>query len=349
MSRTGNKRRTKGRKRFAGLLIAVVLIAAGAGTISVRQYDKAADPGDPTAYEFVVERGMSSKAIARALQEKGLIKNASLFLQKTKRQGFDGRYQAGSFQLSPSMTMSEIMQALTHARRDTVRFTVPEGYTVRETAALLAEKELVDEQAFLQCLTEEYDYGFLPDIERTVDRLEGYLFPDTYEIFVGAEEREIIEKMLARFDDVFLPEYYSRADELGRSVHEMITIASLIEKETRAPHERKLVSSVLYNRLAIRMNLRFDSTIQYLFDEPKERVLYKDLEIDSPYNTYMYEGLPPGPIASPGKDCIVAALYPEDTDYLYFVVKTYGSIEHNFAVTEQEFNRYKKTYIDSLP
>lgn len=342
-----SKRKFKSQIWLLGLLVIAALVA-GVKFISIGS-DEPVDPSDFTLITFAVEKGSSTKRIAADLQEAELIHSSSAFVRKTKRQGYDGRYQAGTFQLSRSMTMSEIMDALTSAKKETVRFTIPEGYTVQQTAALLAEKGLADEQVFLSCLTEEYDYDFLPDVKRTAERLEGFLFPDTYEIYVGASARDIIEKMLTRFDDIFLPEYYTRAAELDKSILEIITIASLIEKETRAPNERKLVSSVLYNRLAINMHLRFDSTIQYLLGEPTERVLYKDLEIDSPYNTYKYAGLPPGPIASPGKDCIEAALYPEKTDFLYFVVKSYGSIEHHFAVTESEFFRYKKAYTDSLP
>lgn len=348
------KSRRKKKKSQAGRGIAVLLIlamiGAGASYLYIRGYDKARDPESGESIEFIVVPGMSTTAIASALEKSGLIGSSFLFKQKSKWQGYDGRYQAGTFHLSPSMTMEELMEALMDAQEETVRFTIPEGYTIRQTAAALAEQGLVDEQEFLRLLEKgNFDYRFMAEAGKGTERLEGFLFPDTYDVFVGASEQDIIEKMLSRFDEVFLPEYYDRAKELDRSVLEIITIASLIEEETRAPEERKLVAGVIYNRLEIGMKLGFCSTVQYLLGEPKEQLLYSDLEIESPYNTYLYAGLPPGPIASPGKECILAALYPEETDYLYFVLKAYGSNEHHFAVTSEEFYRYKDEYSKTLP
>ena len=336
--------------RWIAILLILAVIGAGVSYLYIRGYDKTQDPTSGKTIEFIVAPGMSTTAIASALEEKGLIGSTFLFKQKSKWQGYDGRYQAGTFHLSPSMTMEELMNALMDAKKESVRFTIPEGYTIRQTAAALSEQGLVDEQEFLRLLEEEdFDFRFMSEVGKGADRLEGFLFPDTYDVFVGASERDIILKMLSRFDEVFLPEYYDRAEELDRSVLEIVTIASLVEEETRAPEERKRVSGVLYNRLEIGMKLGFCSTIQYLLGEPKELLLYSDLEIDSPYNTYMYTGLPPGPISSPGKECILAALYPEETDYIYFVLKAYGSTEHNFAVTSAEFYQYKEEYSKTLP
>ncbi len=338
------------RHRWPAVVVALALLSLGMSYLYIRGYDKAADPGSEERIELTVAPGMSTTAIASALAEQGLIENAFLFKQKSKWLGYDGRYQAGTFDLSPSMTMEELMVALMDARRESVRFTIPEGYTIRQTAAALAEAGLVEETEFLRVLEEEdFDFRFMSQTGEGSDRLEGFLFPDTYEVFAGASERDIAEKMLTRFDEIFEDEYYDRAEEMGRSVREIITAASLVEEETRAPKERKRIAGVLYNRLEIGMKLEFCSTVQYLLGEAKERLLYSDLEIDSPYNTYKYAGLPPGPISSPGEECIVAALYPEETDYLFFVLKSYGSIEHNFAVTGQEFYRYKDEYIKSLP
>lgn len=336
------------RRRVTGLLVTAALLAViffAYGYLNSRPVD--AD--DASVVLFQVERGASTRAIARQLHEEGLIRNIFVFRLRTKQAGYDGRYQAGTTELSASMNLKDIMDRLTSARGQTVRFTIPEGCTVEETAALLERQGIVEAEAFLRALDAEYAYSFLPEKSQGDHRLEGFLFPDTYEVFSDADAHDVVDKMLSRFDEIFTEQYRERAKSMGRSVEEIVTIASLIEKETRAPHERKRVASVLYNRLDIDMHLRFDSTIQYLLGETKDRVLYKDLEIDSPYNTYMYPGLPPGPIASPGADCIDAALYPEQSDYLFFVVKEYGSIEHNFAKTEQEFARFKKQYIDSLP
>ena len=345
----GKKRKRKSGRWLAGVLI-LALLAGISSFAYILSYDEPRDPSDDQKREFTVQSGMSTTAIAAALEREGFIDSAFLFKQKSKWQKYDGRYQAGGFLLAPSMTMEEIMDALMDAREETVRFTIPEGFTLRQTADALAELDLADRDEFLRLLEEgDFDFRFLSQAGKGADRLEGFLFPDTYEIFVDATEQEIIEKMLDRFEEIYLPEYERRAEELDRSLLEIMTIASLVEEETRSPGERKRVAGVLYNRLETGMRLGFDSTIQYLLGEPKDRVLYSDLEIDSPYNTYMYAGLPPGPISSPGKECILAALYPEETEYLYFVLKAYGSIEHQFAVTAEEFYRYKAEYIKTLP
>lgn len=345
-----NKPHSRKKVKWPAALLVLILLAGLFSFAYIRGYDKALDPADPALREFVVQPGMTTTAIARGLQEEKLIGSAWLFKLKSKWLGYDGRYQAGTFQLAPSMTLEEMMEALMDARRETVRFTIPEGYTLDQTADALAEQGLVDRAEFMRLLEEgDFDFRYISEAGEGAVRLEGFLFPDTYEVFADATEQEIIEKMLSRFEEIYLPEYEQRARELDRSLLEIITIASLVEEETRFPGERKLVAGVLYNRLEIGMKLGFDSTIQYLLGETKERVLYSDLEIDSPYNTYMYAGLPPGPISSPGRECILAALYPEDTDYLYFVLKAYGSIEHNFATTSQEFYRYKEEYIKTLP
>ena len=332
------------------LLVLAGFVAAGAGYLYLKSYDRALDPQSSDQITFQVGKGSGTKAIAAKLEREGLIDSAFFFRQKSRLLGYDGLYQAGTFLLSPAMTTEEIMVALLHARGEVVRFTIPEGYTLQQTASALAQEGLVDEATFLKVAAETpFDYYFLPGLEAGPHRLEGFLFPDTYEIYKDADERAILEKMLDRFDQIFTEAYVQRADEMGRSLLEIVTIASLVEKETRSPQERERVAGVLYNRLALPMRLRFCSTIQYLLGEPKERLLNKDLEIDSPYNTYKYDGLPPGPIASPGLACIQAALYPEEHDYLYFVLEAYGAKAHRFSETEAEFYRHKAIYDSTLP
>lgn len=345
-------RKKKKSKFFARLLFALFVLVAIAALVSyngLKNFNKALDPQSTESVHFVVESGTGTTAIAQMLEENGIIKNALVFKLKSKLKSYDGKYQAGSFELSASMPMEDIMEALMNGKKETTRFTIPEGYTVKQTAQKLSDEGLIDEDEFMnQIENGDFDFRFLEGLENGQNRLEGFLFPDTYEIFVDASEYDIINKMLSGFDMVFTDEYYNRASEMNLSVREVVTIASLIEEETRTAEERKLVSSVVYNRLGIDMNLRFCSTVLYALGEQKSRLLYKDLEIDSPYNTYKNPGLPPGPISSPGKASLDAALYPAETDYLFFVLKGDGTGEHHFAENESDFFNYKEDYLNTL-
>jgi UPF0755 protein len=335
----------------------------------VKTYNKAFDPGNTAEVEFVVPQGATTSTIANMLEEKGLIGNADIFRYKTKLNALDGSYQAGTFKLSASMTMEEIMTALQKAKNyDTIRFTIPEGFTLKQIAHKLADEGIIESaEDFYKACDESYDYWFLDgkgsgyedgsgELTAHQNRLEGFLFPDTYEVYTNVEPKEIIDKMLENFDKQFSATYKSEIpalrEKLGTDeeldINAIVTIASLIERETRKDEEREIISSVIYNRLAIGMQLQLDCTIQYALGEVKERVLYSDLEIDSPYNTYKVEALPAGPIAVPGLASLKAALRPADTEYYYYVLKGDGSLSHNFAKNASEFEKYKKEYINSL-
>jgi UPF0755 protein len=348
-------------------LLVVVLIIAGVYIgfdryfSGMKNYNEAADPSDTSVVEFVVERGSSTTKIAEGLQEAGLIKSAKVFEYKTRLNTLDGTYQAGTFELSPSMKMEEIMSALQKAKaREAVRFTIPEGYTLKQTGEKLAAEGIVESaEAFYTALDKSYDYWFLdgkgsgyPDPTGTLtahqNRLEGFLFPDTYEVYKDATPQQIIDKMLGRFDDILDLDMQKRMTEMDLDVNELVTIASMIERETMADSERPTVASVIYNRLDSGMKLQLDCTIQYALGEVKERVLYSDLEIDSPYNTYKVDGLPAGPIGAPGKSSLEAVIDPDTTDYIYYVLKPDGSGQHNFAATYKEFEKFKAEYINSL-
>jgi UPF0755 protein len=243
------------------------------------------------------------------------------------------------------MSMEEIMNLLIEGKAETVRFTIPEGYDIRRTTAKLSEEGLINAETFAKEIESgQFDYEFLKDTPAGPDRLEGYLFPETYEIFANANEHDIIDKMLYQFNKVFTEEYYTRAEELGMSVRDVITLASIIEREARVPEDRPVIASVFYNRMKIDMPLQSCATVQYILGEQKSRLTTKDTQIESPYNTYLHTGLPPGPIASPGADSIKAALYPADTDYLFFLAKGDGA--HVFSRTYDQFLKDKDKYIN---
>jgi len=351
----GRKRNKVGSKKRLVISIFVFLIAAAACVvIGFNAYLNAslapANAADTSYVNVTIPSGSSTVRIGQILESYGLLRNPSMFRIITRLGDYDGTLRAGEYQLSPSMSTSEILEILSLGLgiQDTRRFTIPEGYTLARMADRLASQGIVDRDRFLE-LTEhgDFPFDFIDELPAGPHRLEGFLFPDTYEVFMTATEEEIIHRMLSQFDRVFTEEYRNRAAELGWSMHEIVTIASLIEAETRAPFERPMVASVIYNRLDIRMPLQLDATVQFALGERRERLLFRDIEAvrDHPYNTYHIPGLPPGPICAPGAASIHAALFPADTDYLFYVLKpgAHGGA-HNFSRTLAEHNRFAREY-----
>ena len=342
----------------------LVLLACGAllllnGIRYIKEYDEAYLPEDSRVVEFTVARGEGYNSIGERLEQQGIIDDADIFIYKTKLKEYGPKYQAGTFYLSPSMTMEELMQSLQNAKAQTVRFTIPEGYTVLQTAESLEKQGICTAQDFLSGLEAcDADYWFLQElgeglenpqgtVSAAANRYEGFLFPDTYEIRKGASAEDVLAVMFRRFDQIFTEEMQAQMNDRALTVKEVGTRASLIERECRVDEERPRIASVIYNRLAKGMNLELDCAIQYILGNPKEGLLYSDLEIESPYNIYKHSGLTPGPIASPGLASIQAVLTPEDTGYYYYVLKSKSSTEHNFAETYDQFLVYKQEYKNS--
>ncbi len=288
---------------------------------------------------FIIERGTIPSQIALDLKEQGLIKNKKVFLLYARLTGKLNKFKAGQYLLTPSLNIPEITDKLVEGKVATTNFTIPEGYTLRQIAEVLANKGIAEEEEFWQAAKEEnFDYPFLQGLPKNELRLEGFLFPDTYTIPKGMEVEKILDIMLKRFNEVYenLP-----ANKGSLSIQEAVTLASIVEGEAVVDEERPIIASVFYNRLKIKMRLQSDATVQYAFKERKKRVLLKDLEIESAYNTYQNSGLPPGPIGSPGEASLRAVMEPAETDYLYFVATKDGSGEHLFAKTLTEHNRNK--------
>lgn len=301
--------------------------------------------------EIVIPYNSSTAEIAAILMNEDLIKNEIVFRLYARYRGYDQKLQAGRYLLKTSMNMEEIMQTLQQGVlwEEGLRFTIPEGFSLEQIAGRLEDECLIDKEAFISACQDymqdiDPSFNFLKDIPSGVNYgLEGYLFPDTFEVHRGIIARELIEVMLNRFSDVFNSDYRQRAGEMGYTLHEIVTLASIVEKEARVAKERPIVSAVFHNRLQSPEMplLQSCATVQYALGEVKPVLLNEDLEIDSPYNTYLYPHLPPGPIASPGRDALEAALYPAEVDYLYFVYKEDGSGTHYFSTTLQEHNHYK--------
>lgn len=340
--------KTKKRKLSIVLLIIIILILASAGYFFLT-LDKPLDSSDNKTKIVTINRGATTSDIAKALESEKLIGSALKFKIYSKIKHYDGKFSAGTYELSPSMKPSLIAKTIVENKESTTTVTIQEGLTISQIENKLYKAHLIDRQKFKD-IVENYDFNFkfLKDIPRGENRLEGFLFPATYSFPKGISEKEIVETMLKKFDEEFTGKYYKRAKEKGLSVKEAITIASIIEREAQKESERPKVSSVIYNRLKKDMKLQMCSTIQYILKTDKVVLSEKDIATDSPYNTYVNEGLPPGPISNPGKNSIKAALYPAKTNYIYFVVsdKLDGSMVYSKSYSK--FLKEKKAYYKAL-
>jgi len=289
-----------------------------------------------------IKPSSGAKVIARTLKDDGVIKNEMFFVSFIKNKDAQSKLKPGVYKFGPGKVSFEniLDKLLKGEQEEQITVTIPEGYTVSQIAKLFASRGLVEEQAFLDYANNlEIPYEYIPK-GSDYRQLEGFLFPDTYQVPISWKEDKIINMLLSEFDKRWTDEFDKRAKELELSVNEIVTIASLIEREARVEKERPVISSVIHNRLKTGMLLQIDATVQYLLPEQKARLLYKDLEVDSPYNTYKYSGLPPTAIAAPGLSCIKAALYPEETEWYYYRTKASGNGEHWFSKTFNEHVSY---------
>ena len=262
---------------------------------------------------FTVPEGASVAKVATALEKQGVVRSAG-YLKKLSK----GKIQPGLYALSPSDTPEVILQKLEKGEVMATKVTLPEGYTLKKIAARLKEKGVIpDAEAFITLATEP-------------ENLEGYLFPDTYFFPPDIEPKAVLAQLRANLDK----RVGSLANWKVKSKREILTVASLIEREAETDADRAKIAGVIYNRIARKMRLQIDATVQYALPEHKARLTFADLKIDSPYNTYTIEGLPPGPICSPGLASIQAALHPEKSEFLYYVQGTDKG--HLFAKTFAE-------------
>ncbi|KJB88666.1 aminodeoxychorismate lyase [Paenibacillus sp. E194] len=299
-----------------------------------------------------IQQGSGTAAIASQLEERGIIRNALIFKVYLKWNGEGSRFQAGKYAFRPGVTYDDIIAKLNSGEvvpEEMVRFTIPEGYTVEQIADKLSNDGIVDKDQFLK-LANDTDWlkgqapiaEHIPTDAKLKHRLEGYLFPETYELKRGSSEEEIIARMVQETEKRLSQASATWESDLktrGLTLHDMLTLASLVEREAVVDAERPLIAGVIDNRIAKGMRLQIDATVQYALDKPKERLYYKDLEIDSPYNTYKIDKLPPGPISSPSTASIQAVLKPEASEYLYYVTKKDGTHTHLFAKTFPEHQR----------
>lgn len=301
-------------------------------------------PAQAETITITIDKGSTLSEIGQNLADNNAIKNGQVFVYYSRFTGHDKNMQAGTYQISNSWSPQEIAEYISSGRVAAYRITIPEGFTVKQIEDLLVEKEVVDRALFQKALDAEYSFSFLEGISATeYQRLEGFLFPATYELLSGMSEEEIIEMMLQKFQDAFTPEMQQQAEEMGFSVREVVTLASIVEREARLEEERPRIAAVFINRLNQDIRLQSCATVQYVLGKQKEELSNSDLQHPSPYNTYLHMGLPPGPIANPGLSSINAVLHPADVDYLFFVAKGDGS--HHFSVTYTEHQQAARHYL----
>lgn len=309
--------------------------------------------------EFNIPAGWTTKQVAESLEKENLISQALFFQLYVSWKGQGGKIQAGKYALSPSMSISEIAKILTSGQviENTVKVTIVEGLSEKEIAKILAENLVVGSSDFFEEAKKDWsaEFEFLKDKPREA-RLEGFLFPDTYLLEKNSQAEVVIRKMLANFDRKFTS-LRSQIKDKDQTVYEIVTLASIIEREVgrnvkrgekltpqeleKLKEERRLVASVFYNRLKIGKALESDATVTYLTGRRGARATLEETKIDSPYNTYRYAGLPPGPIANPSLDAILAAIEHVATDYLFFVTAPDGTAYFAKTLDEHIANREK--------
>ena len=286
-----------------------------------------------------IDHGTTLSNISDKLNKKGLVTNKWAFEFLTKMKGFEKSIQAGTFRVSNVHTNKEVIDNIVFGSPDRKKITFLEGWNMNQVARHLSEELNYNFSEVLKSLSDE---ELIQELKINSNTLEGYLFPETYYFFEGVDKISVIKRLVKEHKKFWNDTNLLKADSLGFTPYEIITLASIIEGEAIYDSERPIISAVYHNRLKIGMKLQADPTVQYIINDGPRRLLNKDLRIKSPYNTYMYQGLPPGPINSPGEQSLIAALSPQKNDYLYFVAR--GDGYHTFSRNEKEHERAKRAF-----
>jgi UPF0755 protein len=326
------------------LLISAVLIVIGLCglavlLISLRQYAQQPAGQLPLKVVITIPAGQPWKTTTEALFKNGIITSPFKFNLVARLKGYDKRLKAGEYALSASMAPIQIMEKLVKGEVELYKITIPEGFNIYQIADLVAEAGFAQNSNFIEAAT---NAELADRIGINAKTFEGYLFPETYYFPKKVKVETIISTMVDRFWKVFNPTWQQRADQLGFSIHQIVTLASIIEKETGAPFERPVISSVFHNRLKKKMRLESDPTVIYGLENFDGNLKRAHLEAPTPYNTYKIKGLPIGPIANPGAKSLEAALYPADTKFVYFVSKKNKT--HQFSTNLKDHNKAVRKY-----
>jgi len=347
-------------RKVVGLTILVIAVLIAAVSLTSYFYIKSSlepvDPGSKKEVVVDIPIGSSVSYIAQTLEDSGLVKNARVFKYYVKFKN-ESEFMAGEYHMNPSMTFQEIIESLKTGRimqEPVFTMTIPEGRQLDEIAAVIAEKtkqpekevfKSLNDEKFIKSLMEKYPSILTTEVwaKDIKHPLEGYLFPATYAFYKESPSLdEIVSTMLDKTQSV-VEKYRQDIEREDMTVHQFLTMSSLIEEEATEKADRDKIASVFYNRIEEGMPLQTDPTVLYAQGKHKARVTYKDLEVDSPYNTYKNKGLTPGPISNAGTMSMEAALHPADTEYLYFLASSDGTVY--FSSTLEEHNSLKAKYI----
>jgi UPF0755 protein len=317
---------------LAGLLIC--LIAIGTILLSWPQNDI------ETKIKVNIPKGSTLAQITDLLAEKNIVTNKNIFIITASLMGYNNKIPAGVFVLKNANNNYRIVKQLVRGNPEMIKVTLLEGWTISQVSQAISESMNLSSE-ILSSLC--YDEQFIIELGLEEKSLEGYLFPDTY-LFLESENdpKEILRQIVSEFNEVYKDNLRERTEQIGLTINEVLTLASIIEGEAIFDSERAIIAAVYHNRLKKRMRLQADPTIQYIIKDGPRRLSLSDLKIDSPYNTYLNSGLPPGPIGNPGKASILAVLYPDDNDYLFFVAR--GDGYHTFTRTIDEHNQAKREF-----
>jgi len=332
----------------ATMSLCVIIFNHGKGYYDdyMREY-KGTYTEDGVDVDVVIPDGASVKKIASILKDEGLIKYENAFVKRVQNEGYAGKLKAGTYTLNTGMNTLQMMEAMSPTieyELPIATLVIPEGFTIDMIAERCEEQGICSYTEFINAIKSvtTVDFPYLADVPSNANvkyKLEGYIFPATYDIYESTTPESLVAWMLETFDYYYSGELEARATELGYSSYDVITRASIVEREAKVAEERPIIAGVINNRLAIDMPLQMCPTVLYPLTDGRydqSQVLYEDLELDSPYNTYKYSGLPVGPICNPGVACIEAVLYPEDHTYYYYHVGNEEEGTHIFTETYEE-------------
>lgn len=333
--------------RLVAVLLLITVIGTGGIGIAGVLLNQAPNRPLPAPVSFTIERGETLASVADRLQSLAVIRSAIVLQTIARLSGTETRIQSGTYQISDRMSATEMHQFLLSGNQVLVRVTIPEGLTAARVARRLAEAQVTDEEAFLQAVN---DPALASQLGVPADSLHGFLFPDTYAFTEEQPAGEVAAHMVNRFFQVAEAVAPSGGVPEGRELYDAVILASIVEREYRVPEEAPTIASVFYNRIAENMRLESCATVVYVMTEQEnlphpQRLFYRDLERTSPYNTYRHGGLPPGPIANPGRTALDAAFNPAKTDYLFFVWYGPGSDGHQFSRSLAEHNEARLLYL----
>jgi UPF0755 protein len=327
------------KKYIFGAVLCLVFVAIGVAACLHMIYAANSKLLDGESKVVVIEKGMNVHNIANLLQAENVIQNSQYFVYAAKLLRLSKHLKAGRYEIKNEKNSYEILQKFRDGKMSSIKVTIPEGLQTKQIFSILSNKLNVDSLKLSNLIN---DSSFVKKLNIPAQTLEGFIFPETYFFFWKQDEKSILKRFVEHFNGIFNDSLKIKMEQKNLTLLETITLASLIQGEAMVVGEMPTISGVYHNRLQTNMLLQADPTLQFIISDGPRRLLNADKKVDSPYNTYLYSGLPPGPVNNPGKDAILAALNPENVPYLYFVANGDGT--HTFSKTLEEHLKAKRHF-----